>query len=215
MTKRGSVPVGLSIAALCVAFTTACASMSAGAPSQGPDTAAGSGSQAGPSSAAPSSAPAAASTAPASAAGTCTAAQLSVKADGGGAAGGQAELLLEITNQGTATCTLSGYPAVVGRLPSGATVHGTDTEHVMLGMTNQGSGPNPVAIAPGGQAWVPLNFLDNPLNGATSCPSFSSFTVTPPGVDRAYPVKASGSDCDGIRVPPVLPAGDVVTGSGG
>jgi hypothetical protein len=85
----------------------------------------------------------------------------------------------------------------------------------MLGMKNPVGGPSPVALGPGAQAWVPLNFVDTPLNGATSCPSFSSFTFTPPGVDRTYTIRASAVDCAGFKVPPVLPAADVVIPSGG
>jgi Protein of unknown function (DUF4232) len=215
MTKRGYIPVGLTIVGLCVVFTTACSSMAGGAsaPSSGPGSGVRNPSTASPT--APTSAPAPPSSAAASSTGTCSAEQLTVKADGYGVAGGQAELMLEITNNGTAACTLSGYPAVVGRLPSGGVVRGTDTENVMLGVRGPVGSPSPVVIASGAHAWVPLNFGDTPLNGAKTCPSFSSFTFTPPGVDRAYPIRASGVDCAGFRVPPVLPADDVVIPSGG
>lgn len=74
---------------------------------------------------------------------------------------------------------------------------------------------------PGAKAWLPLNFLDNPVNGATSCPAFSSFAVTPPGVGRAYTVQAPDSgagypaDCGGIEVPTLLSTAETVIPSGG
>ena len=211
MTKRRSTPIGLTIAALCVAVTTACASVAGGASPQGPEA----GSGAGNSSASPpiiSPSVSAAPSTPTTSTATCTTAQLTVKTDGSAAAGGHAELIVEMTNQSTATCTLSGFPAVTGRLQSGTVVHGTDTTHVFIGMANPGNSPSPVTLTPGARAWLPLNFLDNPINGATSCPSFSSFAVTPPGGDQAYTVQAPDNppDCDGIAVPPVLSAADAV-----
>lgn len=145
---------------------------------------------------------------------------MTVKADGSAAATGHSELVLEITNQGSTACTLSGFPVVSGTLRSGGVVHGADTTKVFIGMANPGSGPSPVELTPGAEAWVPLNFLDNPVNGATSCPAFSSFSVTPPGLDHAYTVQAPGDgagyppDCDGIEVPPVLSTADAVIPSG-
>ncbi|MBR7835429.1 DUF4232 domain-containing protein [Actinospica durhamensis] len=144
-----------------------------------------------------------------------------MKADGSAAAAGHSELVVEIVNQGTAACTLTGFPTVVGTLSTGATVRGADTTDTYIGMASPGTGPSRVTLVPGGEAWLPLNFSDNPINGATSCPAFSSFTVTPPGVDHAYPVQlsasASGSpsDCAGIKVPPVLSAAQAVIPSGG
>ncbi len=223
MTNRRSVPIGLTIAALCVAFTTACASTTGGASPRDSRSGSGSGAGAGKSSASSAAVSPSGSVAPstpaASAArgtGTCTVARLAVKAGGSAAGTGNSELVVEITNQGTATCTLSGFPTVTGTLTSGAVVHGTDTTNVFLGMRNPGSGPSPVTLKPGAKAWVPLNFLDNPVNGARSCPSFSAFSITPPGVNHAYPLRAPHTatgyppDCAGIKVPPVLSTANTV-----
>lgn len=219
MTNRRSTSIGLTIAALCVALTTACAGATGGTSSQGSDTGSGTGKSPAPSPTVSPSGSAASSTsatfaAPATT--TCTVAQLTVKAGGSAAATGHSDLIVEITNQGTATCTLSGFPTVTGTLQSGAVVHGADTTNVFIGMAKPRSGPSPVTLRPGAEAWVPLNFLDNPINGAASCSSFSSFSVTPPGVDKAYTVRAPNSgtgyppDCDGIKVPPVLSTADTV-----
>jgi hypothetical protein len=202
MTNRGSTAICLTVATLCAGFTAACASATGNASAQSRETSAS------PSaSASPSTTPGTSS---------CTAAQLRVTADGSGAATGHSDLVVEITNQGAATCTLFGFPTVAGTLPSGTVVHGVDTANVFIGMTKPGSGPSPVSLNHGGTAWLPLNFSDNPINGATSCPSFSSFSVTLPGVSQAYTVHAPDSgagyppDCDGIKVPPVLAAADAV-----
>lgn len=224
MTNRRSLPIGLTIAALCVAFTTACASTAGGASSQGSKTGSGAGNSSAPSptgSPSGSVAPSTPATVAAPGKAICTAARLTVKAAGSAAATGHSELMVEITNRGTVTCTLSGFPVVTGTLRSGAVVHGVDTPNVFIGMTNPRSGPSPVTLRPGAKAWMPLNFLDNPVNGAASCPSFSSFSVTPPGVNQAYPVRAPHSgagyppDCGGIKVPPVLSAADTVIPSSG
>jgi hypothetical protein len=187
VTSRRSLSLGFTFAALCAAFTAACGSDVARSTSS-----------------------------PAPGTATCTAAQLTVTANGSAAATGHSELIVELANRGPAPCTLSGFPTVSGTVGSGAVVHGVDTTNVFLGMANPGSGPSPVTLAPGVAAWVPLNFLDNPINGAVSCPSFSSFTVRPPDVDRTYTVQAPDGgagrppDCDGIRVPPVLSAAAAV-----
>ena len=211
VTNRGVPGKGLTIAVLCGALATACASTGTGG-------ATGSGATAPVTAPARTSAQASPSAAPSSGPATCTAAQLTVRADRTAAAGGHSELVVELANQGTAVCTLSGFPSVVGTLQSGATVHGTDTASVSIGMATPGTEPAQVTLAPGAQAWLPLNFSDNPLNGATSCPAFTKFTITPPGVDRAYQVEplANGSgaptapDCAGIQVPPILSASAAV-----
>ena len=229
MTNRGSLPIALTFAALCVAGTAACASTSGGAPNPASVSVSASVFASASASASASEAPPVTSTSPvpASAPSTpvssvssttppCTAARLTVKADASGAAGGHSELVVKITNTATTTCAMYGYPAVVGSLQSGGTVRGVDDDNVSIGMAYPGSGLSLVILAPSAAAWVPLNFLDNPINGATSCPSFSSFAVTPPGVDQAFTIQAPShpSDCDGIKVPPVLSATDAVIPSG-
>jgi hypothetical protein len=225
MDRRTGRLTGVSIAALCLAAATACASTvepgAADAPSSAPPATPVTSAASAPSSAAPSSsAPSASGPSPSgtggSASGACAPAQLTVKADTSAAATGYSDLLIEVTNAGTAACELSGFPTVAGTLSSGGTVHGRDTADVHLGMVDPGTAPGPVTLAPGANAWIPLNFDDNPLNGANSCPAFSTFAVTLPGVARAFSVSALeyGSvyapDCDGIEVPPVLSTADTV-----
>jgi hypothetical protein len=211
VTNHRPFPIGSGIAVLCVALTAACGSVADGTsapPSAKPQSGAP----------VPGTTATAAGTPSASAvsAQTCTSEQLTVRSDGSGTTAGHSVLVIEITNNGTASCTLSGFPTVVGTLQSGTVVHGVDTTHVFIGMANPGSSRSPVTLAPGGGAWVPLNFIDTPVNGAASCPSFSSFTITPPGLSRTYTVEAAGNgagdppDCEGIEVPPVLSAADAV-----
>jgi hypothetical protein len=209
---------GTGIAALCLAAATACASTvdpaatgtNSSAPPSTPSSSTGP--AAGPSSTAPSGTPAASA---------CTPAQLTVKTDTSAAATGYSELIIEITNGGSAACTLSGFPAVLGTLGSGAAVHGRDTADVHLGMVDPGTAPGPVPLAPGAAAWIPLNFGDTPLNGANSCPAFASLAITLPGVAHTFTVSAleygsvHAPDCDGIEVPPVLAAADAVVPSAG
>jgi hypothetical protein len=157
----------------------------------------------------------------ASNASACTSAQLAVKTDTSAAATGYSDLMIEVTNKGSAACALSGFPSVLGTLGSGGTVHGRDTADVHLGMANPGTAPGSVPLAPGAAAWIPLNFDDTPLNGASSCPAFASLSITLPGVAQPFTVSAHeyGSvyapDCDGIEVPPVLTAADTVLPSAG
>lgn len=220
---------GTTIAALCLAAATACASTvepgASGTGSSAPPSAPSS--STGPASGSPSASgsgagsPGSAAPTGTSAASTCTPAQLTVKTDTSAAATGYSELMIEITDSGSAACTLSGFPAVLGTLGSGAAVHGRDTADVHLGMVNPGSAPGPVPLAPGAAAWIPLNFDDTPVNGANSCPSFASLSITLPGVAHTFTVSAleNGSvyapDCDGIEVPPVLGAADTVLPSAG
>ncbi len=223
---------GTGIAALCLAAATACASTvdpaatgtNSSAPPNAPSSSTGpaAGGPSAPGSAA-SSPSSPGSTAPSStpAASACTAAQLTVKTDTSAAATGYSELIIEITNGGSAACTLSGFPAVLGTLGSGAAVHGRDTADVHLGMVDPGTAPGPVPLTPGAAAWIPLNFGDTPLNGANSCPAFASLAITLPGVAHTFTVSAleygsvHAPDCDGIEVPPVLAAADAVVPSAG
>jgi Protein of unknown function (DUF4232) len=195
--------VGTGIVAFCLAFATSCASATGNPSSQGPGAAPGAGT---------SAAAATATTAQP----TCTPAQLGVKAVTSGSGAGHSDLMIAVTNLSSTMCGLSGYPSVVGTLQSGATVRGVETTSGYLGAANPDLAPGPVQLAPGAAAWIALNFDDNPVNGAATCPMFASFSITPPGVDRAFTVSAIeyGSvyapDCDGVEVPPVLSAANAV-----
>ena len=139
-----------------------------------------------------------------------------MKAVASGAGTGHSDLMVELTNLSSTMCGLSGYPSVVGTLQSGATVRGVETASAYLGAVNPDLAQGPVPLAPGAAAWIALNFDDNPVNGAATCPTFASFSITPPGVGRAFPVSALeyGSvyapDCDGVEVSPVLSAANAV-----
>jgi len=85
---------------------------------------------------------------------TCTASHLSAKQTGSGAGMSQPYSVITITNTGSSTCSLNGYPTITGAW----TRSGRKSIHVTPGSLGNMSDPGPahVSLAPGGKAWFAI-----------------------------------------------------------
>jgi hypothetical protein len=171
---------GLALAAaVCpVVLASACASrapLRAAGPASPQPPAAASANTAGPSSppptdGAPSTAPAAASPVP-----RCTERNLAAGVSSYQVGGGQSGIIITLTNTGTASCSMYGYPGLGLQ---------DDAHHVLPSHTHWGPtyfahdpGPAPIVLAPGQAASASVALSD----GTQYTPWATYLEVTPPG----------------------------------
>jgi len=132
-----------------------------------------------------------------------------VSAGGGGAALGHVDVDLLFRNTSTTTCTLTGYPVVAALDSSGNQVLQAQRSPsgYMGGLPPGQTIPTTVTLAPGETVSAKVEGTDNPVNGATSCPSYSAFLVTPPNNDQPVRLLLANPfpDCSTIEVHPVVP----------
>lgn len=142
----------------------------------------------------------------------CRTGELKVSFGPGGAAAGTWAALLEFTNQGTAACTMTGWPGVAGVTASGAATPATQRSGAMDGL-NSTSAPQ-VTVQPGQQ--VGIDISGNDVSASGSCPPpYSSLRVSAPGDSESVTVPAylpalSGNlpSCGSLAVSPVHPLSD-------
>jgi hypothetical protein len=138
------------------------------------------------------SAPSATATPSAPATGAaCTTAQLKITLTHTGALGGQAGGYLRFTNDGTATCQMTGWPTVVAQTAAGSA---TTLKHAQSTMYGAWQAPNPlpvVKLQPGGSADAVVAADDQPAGTSTNCPApFVRLRVSPPGSSASQVVSA-------------------------
>jgi len=138
----------------------------------------------------------------------CVATGLGVSLGGGGAGLGHVSINLLFKNTASTTCTLTGYPVVALLDSSGNQVVQAvaSPSGYMGGLPTGETTPPTVTLTPGATASAKVEGTDNPVNGATSCPSYSAILVTPPNNNQAIrlPLAAPFPDCSGIQVHPVV-----------
>ncbi len=157
-------------------------------------------------------------TTPAPAAPACQNGQIAVTPSPGGAAAGNVSQLILFRNVSDVACTLTGYPGVAALGAAGAQLEQAKRElkGMLGGLQNNTTTPPAVALEPGGLASAAVEGGDEPGPGATSCPWYPSFLVTPPGLTQSVtiPVGLPGSSipgfpgCGPIRIDPVVPGGN-------
>jgi hypothetical protein len=123
----------------------------------------------------------------------------------GGAGLGHVGIPILFTNIGSSECTLYGYPGVATLNQAGQqVVQATRSLSGYLGGLNGTTTIPTVDLAPDGTASALIESTDNPIGPATSCPTYTSFLVTPPDTTTSVPVTTSLIDCSGIEVHPVV-----------
>ena len=191
---------------------------SATAPSTGAPSAAPSGTTAGtPSSApgttapgttAPTTTAPAGSTAPvvAHSVAACTGSQIAVTPGQWGGATGHIGGAVLFRNTSRSTCSLYGYPGVAGLDSAGRQeVQATRSPRGFIGgLPTPTSHPRTVVLAPGAVASAVVEGVDVPSGNATSCPSYPSILVTPPGTRSSTHLSLAVPGCGGIQVHPVV-----------
>jgi hypothetical protein len=112
-----------------------------------------------------------------------------------------------VTNAGSSSCTVDGYPTLALLSGSGAPLPVTMVDGLSVTVTPQaGAAASSVTLAPSGTAQFAYQFSDVPVGSETSCPTSEMATTTMPGATAASPPFALAIDpCDNgtIRVSPV------------
>ena len=133
---------------------------------------------------------------------SCTNAQLGVTSSpppAGDAAGHEGVVLL-FRNQGSADCSLTGYPGVAGLDSSGHQVQqATRTLTGMLGGCSCTAAPT-LTLHPGDTVSA---VVEATPNGGGPCTAFASLLVTPPNTTASTPIAAGLPSC-GFDVHPVV-----------
>ena len=144
----------------------------------------------------------------------CSGLELAVTAGSSGAAGGHNAITILFTNTGRTACRLDGYPGVAGLDASGNQVAqaARTASGYLGGLANSASAPVPVPLQPGAIASALVEAVDNPQNGASSCPVYPALLVTPPNTTASTRVDAHGPNpsgglwnCAAFDVHPVVP----------
>ena len=143
----------------------------------------------------------------------CTLSDLTVSAGPSGFGAGHQGVPILFRNSSQTTCSLYGYPGVAALNSSGQqVVQAMRTPSGYLGGLAPGATtPATVILGPGQTASALVEGIDNPLNGATSCPYYPAFLVTPPNTTTSaqVPVASASSQgmagCTPIVVHPIVP----------
>ena len=115
----------------------------------------------------------------------CHTSELSATAKSAGAAAGNEGQVIILTNTGSATCTLDGYPGV-GLFDSGG--ESSVTVGRGGGMLAKDPGPTSVSLAAGGTASATLTYTTGE-SGSGCVPKVISLDVTPPDETAALTAK--------------------------
>jgi hypothetical protein len=96
--------------------------------------------------------------------------------------------VVTVTNTGTATCTVDGYPAVALYSGSGAPLTVTMVNGLSVNLSPPANaGPTSVTIAPSATAQFAYQFSDVPVGAETSCPTSEQASTVMPGAATPSP----------------------------
>jgi Protein of unknown function (DUF4232) len=115
--------------------------------------------------------------------------------------------VVTLTNSGSTTCVMNGYPVMALFSSSGAPLVVTMVDGLTVHLSSAANGP-PVAVSvpPAGSAQFSFQYSDVPVGSETSCPNSTQAETTAPGASVASPNFAFAADPCGhgtIRVSPV------------
>jgi hypothetical protein len=133
----------------------------------------------------------------------CTGGELIVSLGREGAAAGHVGMPVVFQNIGSASCSLYGYPGVAGLDAAGDQV--SQAQRIPAGYLGGTVGAPPVVILDSGQlASALVEGTDNPLNGATTCVTYSALLATPPNTSTSTQLDVQLPGCSGLEVHPVV-----------
>ena len=136
---------------------------------------------------------------------TCKGPQLRLSAEGGDAGMGNRVAIIGVTNTGTRSCVLSGYPTVTlqdARNRDLTTIRADQSPGSYL-RTNEA--PAPVTLQPQGKGYFDMawNVVPNEGNGETTCPSAARLRMTVPDDTAVITLGQAFTPCGGrIRISP-------------
>src|ERR1700678_3751618 len=187
-------------AAACALAITACASQEAAGAPAAPAASSGTGATATGSSGTTTAARAGLT--------ACTTRQLKITLTDTGAVAGQAGGYLRFTNDGRATCGLSGWPVVAGVSADGKVTTFRHARSTMFGAWEY-SAPVPLTLRPGDSGYAVVAADDLPVGTQTACPAPDvRLRVAAPGSKNSVLISAW---LPGAR--PYLPTCRSVTGA--
>ena len=115
---------------------------------------------------------------------------------------------ITVTNSGSRSCALDGYPTMALFSGSGAPLTVTVVDGLTVSLTPPANAPPAsVTLAPSAAARFAYQLSDVPSGSATSCPASEVATVTMPGASASSPTfRLAIAPCDNgtIRVSPVF-----------
>jgi hypothetical protein len=115
--------------------------------------------------------------------------------------------VITLTNTGTATCVMNGYPGMALFSGSGAPLVVTVVDRLTVNLSPPANGPPAaVSVSPAGTVQFAFQYSDVPVGSETSCPTSAMAQTTAPGASAASPNFALAADPCGngtIRVSPV------------
>lgn len=115
--------------------------------------------------------------------------------------------VITVTNAGTTSCTVNGYPTMALFSGSGAPLTVTMVNGLTVTVSSAASAPpSSFSVAPSSTAQFAYQFSDVPVGSETSCPTSESASVTMPGSTTASSsFQLAIGPCGGgtIRVSPV------------
>lgn len=167
---------------------------------------------------APSRLPGVAQTADRSGAVACSGHELTVRITPGLEGMGQWSSLITVDNAGPGPCIVSGYPGVVaGVVGSANTADAVTSPRGSSGGLPAGASIPRIVLRKGEVATAIMEGTDIPIGNATTCPSYSSLTVTLAGARGAVTVDQKIESCSGLAVHPFVvgfngsfPTGEIV-----
>jgi hypothetical protein len=128
----------------------------------------------------------------------CLRENLSIKEGATDAAmGGVRQTDFTITNNGSAPCTLKGYPRVELLNRAGRAVRRAKSSNNWVGGDDD-KRPQSVTIEPGQTAWFRLNYNSGGAGHVGKpCPTYPKIRITPPGLMRSFTLRSDTSSCPG------------------
>lgn len=154
----------------------------------------------------PTSGAASSSSAPAGPA-RCPTGSLSGSVTGTSGAAGTSEVTVGLKSASATPCVLAGYPGLQLLGSGGTTLPTTVVRKGNYPFTAMA--PATVTLGTGQSAYFNIGYSDVPVGGETSCPTSTSFEVTPPDATDHLVVAGALAPCGGgtLVVSPVFGAG--------
>ncbi len=137
----------------------------------------------------------------------CPTVSLSGSVTGTTGAAGTNEVTVALRSTSAAACVLTGYPGLQLLGPGAANLPTTVVRKGNYPFTAMA--PATVTLANGQTAYFNIGYSDVPVAGETSCPTSTSFEVTPPDATDHLVVAGALAPCGGgtLVVSPVFAAG--------
>lgn len=141
----------------------------------------------------------------------CRGPALRLAREGGDAAAGSRQIVLSLTNAGSAPCSVRGYPGLTLKDADGADLDQVRTVQQLGSYFRAGEPITAVELQPGARAFFDLTYSALPHEnlGETRCPSVAQVAATAPGDTAEIPLDLEIQPCGRqVRVSPLRPVQD-------